>query len=107
MYRYRNQLVINETPKCLSQDEESETNKKEKIGNYSIFLFYFPALCDVTATSIMYIALTLTSASSFQMLRGSIMIFVGNSNCHIDISVNHNSKIKIYAMIYNIIHHNY
>ena len=83
MYRHKNQLVINETPKCLSQDVESEKNKKEQIGNYSIFLFYFPALCDVTATSIMYIALTLTSASSFQMLRGSIMIFVGNSNCHI------------------------
>jgi drug/metabolite transporter (DMT)-like permease len=36
-----------------------------------------PALCDVTATSVMYVALTLTTASSFQMLRGSIMIFVG------------------------------
>ena len=77
MYRHKNDLVIDETPK--SQDVESEKKEKEKIGKYSIFLFYFPALCDVTATSIMYIALTLTSASSFQMLRGSIMIFVGNS----------------------------
>ena len=95
MYRHKNQLVINETPKCLSQDVESEKNKKEQIGNYSIFLFYFPALCDVTATSIMYIALTLTSASSFQMLRGSIMIFVGNSNCYIYILSNDDLYLEI------------
>jgi len=43
----------------------------------NIFLFLPPALCDVTATSMMYIGLTMTSASQFQMLRGSIMIFVG------------------------------
>jgi len=77
LYCAKNDAENNETPKCLSQDEESETVEKEKAGNYSIFIFYFPALCDVTATSIMYIALTLTSASSFQMLRGSIMIFAG------------------------------
>ena len=43
----------------------------------NMFLFLPPALCDVIATSMMYIGLTLTSASQFQMLRGSIMIFVG------------------------------
>lgn len=29
-------------------------------------------MCDMTATSIMYIGLNLTYASSFQMLRGNI-----------------------------------
>ena len=34
-------------------------------------------MCDMTATSIMYIGLNLTYASSFQMFRGSVIIFVG------------------------------
>uniref|UniRef100_A0A5F5Q331 Solute carrier family 35 member F6 n=1 Tax=Equus caballus TaxID=9796 RepID=A0A5F5Q331_HORSE len=36
-----------------------------------------PALCDMTGTSIMYVALNMTSASSFQMLRGAVIIFTG------------------------------
>lgn len=34
-------------------------------------------MCDMTATSFMYVGLTMTSASSFQMLRGSVIIFTG------------------------------
>jgi len=34
------------------------------------FLFIVPAMCDLISTSSMYIALNLTYASSFQMLRG-------------------------------------
>ncbi|KRZ97915.1 Solute carrier family 35 member F6 [Trichinella sp. T8] len=42
------------------------------------FLIFLPAtLCDMTATSIMYIGLTMTNASSFQMLRGATVIFTG------------------------------
>lgn len=33
-------------------------------------------MCDLVATSTMYIGLNLTYASSFQMLRGSVIIFV-------------------------------
>lgn len=44
---------------------------------FSPLLFLPPALCDMTGTSIMYVALTMTSASSFQMLRGSVIIFTG------------------------------
>ncbi|XP_064267556.1 solute carrier family 35 member F6 isoform X1 [Passer domesticus] len=40
-------------------------------------LFLPPALCDMAGTSIMYVALNMTSASSFQMLRGSLIIFTG------------------------------
>jgi len=32
-----------------------------------------PAMCDMVATSVMYIGLTLTYASSFQMLRGVLI----------------------------------
>jgi len=41
------------------------------------YLFFFPAICDVSATSAMYVGLYLTSASSYQMLRGSVIIFTG------------------------------
>ncbi|XP_065690708.2 solute carrier family 35 member F6 [Patagioenas fasciata] len=44
---------------------------------FNPLLFLPPALCDMTGTSIMYVALNMTSASSFQMLRGSVVIFTG------------------------------
>jgi len=45
--------------------------------DYSPWIFLPPALCDMTATSMMYIGLSLTYASSFQMLRGALIIFTG------------------------------
>ncbi|XP_033642637.1 solute carrier family 35 member F6-like [Asterias rubens] len=36
-----------------------------------------PAMCDMCATSLMYIGLAFTYASSFQMLRGAVVIFTG------------------------------
>lgn len=44
---------------------------------HSRFIFILPAVCDMTATSLMYVGLTLTDASIFQMLRGSVVIFTG------------------------------
>lgn len=38
--------------------------------NFNIWIFCLPAVCDIIATSVMNIGLTLTYASSFQMLRG-------------------------------------
>ncbi|KAK2705938.1 hypothetical protein QYM36_016079 [Artemia franciscana] len=43
--------------------------------SFSPFIFLPPALLDMLGTSIMYIGLNLTYASSFQMLRGSVIIF--------------------------------
>ncbi|KAL0965018.1 hypothetical protein UPYG_G00275720 [Umbra pygmaea] len=45
--------------------------------SFNPLLFLPPALCDMTATCIMYVALNMTSASSFQMLRGAVIIFTG------------------------------
>ncbi|XP_042301590.1 solute carrier family 35 member F6 [Sceloporus undulatus] len=45
--------------------------------SFNPFLFLPPALCDMTGTSLMYVALNMTSASSFQMLRGAVIIFTG------------------------------
>ncbi|XP_040204313.1 solute carrier family 35 member F6 [Rana temporaria] len=44
---------------------------------FNSLLFLPPAICDMTGTSIMYVALNMTSASSFQMLRGAVIIFTG------------------------------
>ncbi|EFO26183.1 hypothetical protein LOAG_02297 [Loa loa] len=44
---------------------------------FNPWVFAVPAFCDVLATSIMYIGLNLTQASSFQMLRGAVIIFTG------------------------------
>ncbi|CAG9815222.1 unnamed protein product [Phaedon cochleariae] len=44
---------------------------------FNPFILFIPAMCDMTATSIMYIGLNLTYASSFQMFRGSVIVFVG------------------------------
>lgn len=41
------------------------------------YIFWIPALCDMLGTSTMYVGLTLTYASSFQMLRGAVIIFTG------------------------------
>ncbi|XP_054265967.1 solute carrier family 35 member F6-like [Macrosteles quadrilineatus] len=54
--------------------EESTATRGNQEFNPMIFLP--PALCDMVATSLMYIGLNLTHASSFQMLRGSVIVFV-------------------------------
>lgn len=45
--------------------------------DYNPFIFALPAVCDLIGTSTMYVGLTLTLASSFQMLRGALIIFTG------------------------------
>jgi len=52
----------------------SDDNSPKK---FNPLIFLPPALCDMTATSVQYIGLTLTYASSFQMLRGAVIIFTG------------------------------
>ena len=97
----RNRSSIEET-----QDEEIERPK------YSPFIFLPPALCDMTATSIQYIGLTLTYASSFQMLRGIYMhtynklinycicsMYIASENCQ----KNTSNLIKIVQIHYSAV----
>jgi len=51
-----------------------ETNAPKK---FNPLIFLPPALCDMTATCVQYVGLTITYASSFQMLRGAVIIFTG------------------------------
>lgn len=49
----------------------------ERGGSFSRLIFLPPAMMDMVATSTMYIGLNLTFASSFQMLRGAVIVFTG------------------------------
>jgi len=57
--------------------QEAQQSAEEQINEaaFNPLILLPPALCDLAATSIQYIGLTLTYASSFQMFRGAVMIF--------------------------------
>ncbi|MBN3305923.1 S35F6 protein, partial [Amia calva] len=61
----------------LCHDRRSPEPKINPGQAFKPILFFPPAMCDMTATSIMYVALNMTSASSFQMLRGAVIVFTG------------------------------
>uniref|UniRef100_A0A0N5ADW8 Solute carrier family 35 member F6 n=1 Tax=Syphacia muris TaxID=451379 RepID=A0A0N5ADW8_9BILA len=52
-------------------------SSEPSLPNFNAFLFAIPACCDVVGTSLMYVGLNLTQASSYQMLRGAVIIFTG------------------------------
>ncbi|KAG5672390.1 hypothetical protein PVAND_002521 [Polypedilum vanderplanki] len=64
--------------KLKRRNDGSEDQHVLTKGNreFNRFILWPPAMCDLIATSTMYIGLSLTYASSFQMLRGSVIIFV-------------------------------
>lgn len=53
------------------------SGRRMEVGtqNFNPLIFLPAALCDMCGTSLMYIGLNLTFASSFQMLRGAVIIF--------------------------------
>ncbi|XP_063219046.1 solute carrier family 35 member F6 [Bacillus rossius redtenbacheri] len=60
------------------QDGSHDENKLVKGSrNFNPLVLLLPAMCDMVATSTMYVGLNLTYASSFQMLRGAVIVFVG------------------------------
>lgn len=61
----------------LCHDRRRPVQQMNPGQSFNPLLFLPPAMCDMTATSIMYVALNMTSASSFQMLRGAVIIFTG------------------------------
>ncbi|KAM9339526.1 solute carrier family 35 member F6 [Symphorus nematophorus] len=61
----------------LCHDRRSPEPKMNPGQSFNPLLFFPPAMCDMTATSIMYVALNMTNASSFQMLRGAVIVFTG------------------------------
>ncbi|XP_053301606.1 solute carrier family 35 member F6 [Pleuronectes platessa] len=61
----------------LCHDRRRPEPKVNPGQSFNPLLFFPPAMCDMIATSIMYVALNMTSASSFQMLRGAVIVFTG------------------------------
>ena len=63
--------------KVRSNEDGDQVSTTSQISVYpkppkmNYFLFAAPAFCDVVAPSVQYLGLTLTSASSYQMLRGT------------------------------------
>ncbi|KAG8813798.1 hypothetical protein FRC17_001417 [Serendipita sp. 399] len=57
----------------------SDAAKEEKppMRGWKFFLFWLPALCDLTATTLMNIGLLYTPVSIYQMTRGALVLFVG------------------------------
>merc|ERR1719322_1087692 len=74
---YRNRRRSQSSGIQIQNEGEDEQPQEEQRPSYNPFIFLPPALCDLTATSIQYIGLTFTYASSFQMLRGAVILFTG------------------------------
>lgn len=57
----------------LILQDGSEDMKDLVRGNrtFNPFILFVPAMCDMIGTSVMYVGLNLTFASSFQMFRGT------------------------------------
>ncbi|VDN51219.1 unnamed protein product [Dracunculus medinensis] len=72
-YKWRQMGVIGEEGRI----DDLSSIEEPKLPEVNPFIFAIPATCDIIATSIMYIGLNLTQASSFQMLRGAVIIFTG------------------------------
>lgn len=51
--------------------------KTDQPKKFPFYIFWLPALCDMTATTLMYVGLTLTYPSVYQMLRGILVVFTG------------------------------
>jgi len=60
-----------------AQSNELAAVVDNPVSKFNPFIFLPPALLDMLATSTMYVGLNLTYASSFQMLRGAVIIFTG------------------------------
>ncbi|XP_064082161.1 solute carrier family 35 member F6-like isoform X2 [Macrobrachium nipponense] len=67
--------------RCITRRQRQEqvemSPSSQEAGQFPKYIFFVPAMCDMLATSTMYLGLTLTYASSFQMLRGAVIVFTG------------------------------
>ena len=62
---------------CIIQKLTGRRNEAFSGGIITPLVWIIPASCDLVSTTLMLIGLSWTYASSFQMLRGSVIIFTG------------------------------
>ncbi|TPX70985.1 hypothetical protein CcCBS67573_g06355 [Chytriomyces confervae] len=58
-------------------DIEDTDDVKIELEGWNLLLLWLPTLCDLLATSLMNVGLLFVSASIYQMLRGSVVLFTG------------------------------
>ncbi|KRX25921.1 Solute carrier family 35 member F6 [Trichinella nelsoni] len=63
--------------KELNKKSLESTAKNAQLFEAKYMMLFIPAALDYIATSLNFISLTMTSAGSYQMLRGSVIIFTG------------------------------
>lgn len=56
---------------------DAKAGNPQPPSTFNRFILMLPATCDMTATSVMYVGLTLTTPSNYQMLRGCVVVFTG------------------------------
>ena len=61
---------VDDKTSVADEDDKEPEPELKPFSMKKAYLLLPAALCDMLGTSTMYVALTLTSASSFQMLRG-------------------------------------
>ncbi|CAF1202617.1 unnamed protein product [Rotaria sp. Silwood1] len=61
--------------RCWPIRIKKDTRLVDGEQTFNPFIFWIASICDMLSTCLSYIALNYTSASSFQMLRGSVMVF--------------------------------
>lgn len=67
-------LIMYCSGRTVNHNDRQRENTHFGLG-YNPLIFLPASICDMTGTSLMYIGLNLTFASSFQMLRGAVIIF--------------------------------
>jgi drug/metabolite transporter (DMT)-like permease len=78
-----------------------DTNSRNSL--ISSLLLFFPAACDSMSSTLMNVGLMFTSASIFQMLRGSIVIFTGIvSTIFLNVKYNFNQWLSLMIIFLGI-----
>ncbi|CDH51456.1 integral membrane protein [Lichtheimia corymbifera JMRC:FSU:9682] len=67
--------VVDDVDDQIAKDDQQHHHQELK--GAKALLLWIPTLCDMTATTVMSAGLLFTSASVYQMLRGSVVIFTG------------------------------
>ncbi|KAJ3194293.1 hypothetical protein HK101_003063 [Irineochytrium annulatum] len=70
-------LPVAENTPLIPAPAGSEEGKRKKLEGWATFLLAIPTLCDMAATTLMNVGLLYISASVYQMLRGSVVLFTG------------------------------
>jgi drug/metabolite transporter (DMT)-like permease len=76
--RTRRQVAPVFLPADSDEDEETKpATAPQRLRGWNLLLLWFPAVCDLTGTTLMNIGLLYTPVSIYQMTRGALVLFVG------------------------------